>query len=368
MIPYFALIFIPPIYSIWLMLFKQRDSVSDRFVITKRNNSTIPAFFVLLLALLVFRDKSIGRDLPTYEYLFRRYEMYDLQQIVQSWDEVLYHAYFWLMHQISDNFQFLMAVTAIITVLPIAWVYCEDKSHGYLKIILFVNMSTFIMLFSGLRQSMAMAAGMLAYRCVRSKKKGPFLVWSLIAALLHHSGFMVFFMYPLYHMRIRRKHIILIIAVIAVVYLFNVQIFGTATDLIGYSERFEGVVEGGTGAFGSLALFSLFAVFAFFITNERVATKEVIGLRNFLVFSVALQCFAPLHYIAMRMNYYYILFIPITMGKCISCARKEYRNIAKVAETVICLFFTIMFVYSTYRSYVTGISTLDTIPYKFLWE
>ena len=63
-----------------------------------------------------------------------------------------------------------------------------------------------------------------------------------------------------------------------------------------------------TGAFTMLMLFVMFAVFAFLVPDDATLDAETIGLRNFLLLSIVLQMFAPLHTLAMRMNYYYIIF------------------------------------------------------------
>ena len=52
-----------------------------------------------------------------------------------------------------------------------------------------------------------------------------------------------------------------------------------------------------------LILFALFTVFAFIIPDELIIDKETTGLRNFLLLSLVLQMFAPLHSLAMRLNY-----------------------------------------------------------------
>ena len=42
--------------------------------------------------------------------------------------------------------------------------------------------------------------------------------------------------------------------------------------------------------------------------------EEAFALRNILTFAMVLQSFASLNYLVMRMNYYYILLVPIALG------------------------------------------------------
>ena len=68
------------------------------------------------------------------------------------------------------------------------------------------------------------------------------------------------------------------------------------------------------------------------------------------------------------MNYYFILLIPMAVGKCLTFVDYKYAQVAKVGEIVICVFFTALFLYNTYISYITGVSALDTIPYVPFWK
>ena len=70
-----------------------------------------------------------------------------------------------------------------------------------------------------------------------------------------------------------------------------------------------------TGSYGSLILFIIYALFAYLIPDEKLIDRETKGLRNFMILVVCIQLFAPLHTLAMRFNYYYLLFIPLLISK-----------------------------------------------------
>ena len=370
MIPYFALLIIPAMFlTVDVKIGKSQRRNAWTLTIKKNSqDSVLPIFFFLLLMLLMLRHETIGRDLPNYKIFFRNYTDGGLNYVFSSWQEVLFRLYNWIFIQITDDYQIYLAVTAFITVIPIACVYLQDRSHGFMKIAVFVNMSTFIMLFSGLRQAMAMAVGMLAYCCVKERKLGKFLFLGVVATLIHHSGFMVFFMYPLYHVELRKVHMLAVVPMMVGVYIFNRQIFGGITKLLGsLTDKYEATMTS-TGAYGSLVLFALFAIFAHVVTDRNCCDRETKGLMNFLLMTVVIQCFAPLYDTAMRMNYYFILFVPIALGKCITYRKLSMRQVAVVAEAVLSIFFTALFFVNTYRSYQTGISTLDTNPYIPFWK
>ena len=152
------------------------------------------------------------------------------------------------------------------------------------------------------------------------------------------------------------------------VFVFNAQIFGLLnTVLAQYDESYEAIQSASTGAYMSLILFAVFAVFSYIVPDESKMDAELFGLRNFLLLTVVLQCFAPLHTLAMRMNYYYIIFLPITIAKFVDVPQANMKRIAKIAAVIITAYFLCDFISTIYTGYVTGVSALDTVPYIPFW-
>ena len=112
-----------------------------------------------------------------------------------------------------------------------------------------------------------------------------------------------------------------------------------------------------------LILFAVIAIFTFVIPDESKLDSDTVGMRNFLLFSVLLQTFAPLHSLAMRMNYYYIAFTPLVVTRVIKARSKTWSQIAIVARNVMVVFFITYFWLSAPKD-----NLLDTFPYYFFWE
>lgn len=368
MFPYFFLIFIP-------LLFVQQRTASKKRVHAvgeeepRMENGILPAFFFLFLLLLVLRHQTIGRDLPNYCLIFSRWGNKSFSSVFSDANEWLFHLYNWIVYNfISTDYQLYLAITAALTVIPIAFVYNRNKRHGYLQLILFVNMSTFTMLFSGIRQGLAMAAGILAYQAVSEKKTWKYIFWSLAAVFIHHTGFVSFLFLPLFRIRFKSKDLYWIVPAVGVLALNAKRVFEFLTGILGaYDEQYLASAEE-TGAWTSFILYAMFSLFFFLLADERKMDEEAFGLRNILAFATAMQIFASVHALAMRMNYYFILLIPAAVGKCMDCIQEKNKSTGEIAEIVICLFFTVYFVVTTYRSFVSGQSALDTVPYLFFWQ
>lgn len=366
MYQYILLLAIPVICSV--LYFSYAEYTGIEKTVAKQKNPLIVVFFICFFLILALRHESIGRDLDAYKSYFKIYLRQSYSQYPAFSEEWLYKWLNIFIGRITKDYQWYLAIVAVITVAPMAFTYFTQRNHGYVQMIVFVNMSTFIMIFSGLRQSLAMAMGMIAYQFVKRKKLIWFLLFAYLALAFHHSGFMVFLMYPMYHARLRKQHLAFVVPLIAFVFIFKSRIFTFLNEILSESSDNYGSEINETGSYMSLVLFAIITIFIYVVSSDEKMDKEAFGLRNFLVLTVVLQIFASLHPLSMRLNYYYIIFIPMAVGRCLNFKKERYKEIADLGELVLCLFFTFYFISATYNSYKTGISALDTIPYRFFWE
>ena len=329
----------------------------------KKNQRALFFFFVLMTVLVALRHESVGNDTKNYIHYFERFSQLSWGQCGKATMEWGFVCYNKMISLFTQDPQVFLAVTVVVTMSMIYPTYrrlCKDSS---LTLVLYVTMSTFVMAFSGIRQMLAIGIGFLAYECVRNKKIIPFILLMGLAMTFHDSAFMLVFMYPLYHAKITKKWLLVVVPVLAVVFTFNQKIFFVLGLVLARFTKYDASIEQ-TGAFTMLILFIIFAVFAFLIPDENMLDAETIGLRNFLLFSIVLQMFAPLHAVAMRMNYYYMIFIPVMLPKIIEARSAQWEQIARVGRHIMVIFFLVYFFYSAY----TGSDNLNVFPYHFFWE
>ena len=371
MIPYILLMFVPLLFS-FIMVTKSNGKYSlalggNHKVLN--NSCMIPVFFIILFIVLSLRGEEVGKDLPNYKYYFESISTLDFNELFQYELDILYVVLNWIVSRFTDNFQVLLSVVAAITVLPVAVLYSQDREHGFLKLVLFMNMSTFVMMFSGLRQSIAIAMAIVAYEFVKRKQLGKFLLFAVILLGFHHTAFMVFLYYPLYHVTFKKKHLLFIVPILLLIFAFNKPIFTTAANVLSFffNEKYS-VVVGSTGAYTMLILFAGFAILSYVIPDEKNMDEETLGLRNFMLLAVVLQCFAPVHMLAMRMNYYFIIFIPVLIPKVLKNSKiMSYESVLFLKGALIA-FFVGYYLVTTYVSCKTGVSALDTYPYVPFWK
>lgn len=369
MIPYFILLIVPFLFCFVAKTRNKRKLIVGSSEKVAENNLAISVFFLILWILLACRGIEVGTDTENYKFYFGIHSNRYVHQIFNGDLEPLFKLINWLIGQVTKDFQIYLAIIGAITLVPIVSLYNQDKRHSYLKIILFVNMSIFVVLFSGIRQSIAMSIGLIAFHFVKKKKLIYFLITVFIAIGIHTSAFMLFAMYPLYYFKLKKKHLYIIVPLIGTIYIFNQQIFtGLLNIMTLFSSRYDDYTSlKNTGAVTMIICFAAFTMFAYVIPDEKKINDEFIGMRNFLLLVTILQCFAPLHTLAMRMNYYYILFVPIVVPMALNYADRRWKQVAKVAEIVMCVFFTFYFLLNVYNGSQTDGGSLNTYPYIPFW-
>lgn len=358
MVPYIVLIALPML----LQHVNLRTTSIDVLASKQKSDLAMKWFWFLLLMMLVLRHEIVGRDLPTYKYIYEYIAANDWETAINRSDEMAYGLLNKFISLFTEDFRWVMVVSALLSVWFIAKAYIKYSEDAVLSIAIYLNVSCFVLLFSGLRQSIAISLGFVAFELTRKKRFLQFLLLVAVAILFHTSAFMLLFIYPLYHIRIRRSNLVVIIPIILLVLAFNQQIFSVLGDILNSFTDYDTTIKE-TGAYTMLILFSIIAIFSFVIPDESKLDQDTIGMRNLLLFSVMLQTFAPLHSLAMRMNYYFIAFTPLLITRIIKNRSKSWSKVAIVARNVMVVFFITYFWLSAPRD-----NLLDTFPYHFFWE
>lgn len=351
MTPY-ILMLLAPVFP-FLFRLKRQGKVDS-----KRNSINI--FFIIYLLLLVMRSQTIGRDLTNYKAIFLSLSKEPMKLLFQSDLEIGYVLLNKLISLFTSDFQWVIAITAIISVVPIWYVYKKESEDTYISISLFVMLPTFAMTFSGLRQAMAISFGVLAYEFVKSKKLLRFILIVAIAFLFHKSAFILLLMYPLYWAKVTKKWLVAVVPAMIAVFAFNRPIFAFLQKLV---SDFYTTSARETNAYTMIVLFILLAILAFAVPDDEKSDSDLIGLRNFLLFSIVLQMFTPLHTLAMRFNYYYIIFIPLLIPKVINNSSKQFNQVAILAKYVMIVFFVGYFFIN-----LLSRNPLDIYPYEFFFS
>lgn len=351
------------VFFIMLLLPAIRERIPIKGELAEvRSQRSVKLFFWILFLLLALRHAVVGRDVNNYQYIFNKIINLGWNQLGSNNMEIGYTALNKAVSSISTNFQWLLIVVAAISIIPLGYQYAKHSEDPLLTISIFIVLPTFLMLFSGIRQAIAISIGMISYEFTKRKKLIPFIATVVVAMLFHLSAFMLAIMYPLYHVRITKNWLWAVMPAMLLVFIYRKDLFEFMSRFLRAYAGYFGE-SGDTGAYTMLILFLLFSVYSFVIPGDRELDDETIGLRNFLLLSTVIQMFAPVHSLAMRMNYYYIVFIPLLIPRIIKQSSIQMNRVAKLSRYVMIVFFVLYF--------FTGVrsdNSLDVFPYHFFWE
>ena len=358
MLPYFLLVFLPLLA--WAISPRYRLTVYGKPLIETKT-LPIDLFMLIFLLMLALRGLSCGMDTSQYERLYHQYGRLSLKQILQIYDHELgFKLLCKAVYVTANNYQILLGIAAAVCVCPLWYMYRRESEIQILTIVLFLTVAPFVVYFSGIRQAMAMSLGFFAWYAARDRKLCRFLLVVFTAMQFHNSAFMLFLIYPLYNAKITKKWLWFVVPCMLAVYIFRSTIFNYLITLLW--KEYE--TTPATGATTILFLLILFSIYSYVIPNESGLDQDTIAMRNILLLSVVLQIFAMLHPLSMRMNYYFLLFIPVLIPKIAKRSRSEFSQIARLSVVVMTAYFMYYFLINA----IHDNDALNVFPYIPFWE
>ena len=363
MAPYYFLCIIP----LLLGLLDQSGVIIKKGEKKRIDVTGISTFFFIFILLLSLRSTDCGVDVKNYQYYFARYAMMSFKDILNAtWTydvELGYRVLNFLFGRITHNFQFFLTFVAFLSVIPVWLFYKREVHNSMLAIVLFLGLAPFSLYFSGLRQVIAMSLGIPALYFTKVKRIIPFLICVIIASLFHLSALVLLFLYPIYRANFTNNWLYVIVPIMLVVFVFNQYIFGNLLSFL-KDTQYEKYTMSQTGAYAMILLMVLLTVYIFVVNSDCNMPSEEIGYRNILILTTCIQFFAPLSTMAMRVNYYYLIFVPVVIDRLTANVPQKYIQIVRLGNTVLVVFFLFNFI----RNMYVGADILQIYPYIPFWK
>lgn len=181
----------------------KKNSVSNKIVY-------IYLTFLPLIAISALRSINIGNDTKTYHNIFNisTYTSFNtfLELNASRWEKgflILTKS----ISCISDNPQFLIAISSVISLFFAGrFIYLYSKKPA-LSIFLFITMRFYFFFMSNIRQSIALGLVLFSYDFIKKRKLIPFSIVILIATQFHSTAIVFFFAYFIERLKYKRKYV-----------------------------------------------------------------------------------------------------------------------------------------------------------------
>ena len=308
-------------------------------------------FFTVCFTIIIFqglRSFSVGTDLRAYlpSYLnighlpFNTFSYQNFEPGFIFLNKILYTLGF-------SKRGFLFIVACMVQI-PIFYTMYKYSSLPLLSILCYFAIGNFLMTFSGLRQSIAMAICFAAYGSIKTKNLKQFICMIVIASLFHKSALFCLSLYPLYYVNIGKKWRYACYFLIIIVFIFRKKIF-SILGILYYGDALEIT---NTGAFEMFFAYIFLYACSFIPKSTSTDYK---GLRNILLLLTIIFSFSSIHPYIARIGYpltlYMTIFIPEVVNRIKFTPVWFYHGIC----------YTVLTVYFLLR-----LGYLNTLPFTFL--
>lgn len=325
------------------------------------DQKTVTFFFISYLFLLCARDFSVGVDTSGYVRAFEYGRHLDWKAQLLFGDNEIGFKLLRMIVTFFGGARLYIIVAAVLIVLPVMYLYRREAEGAMICISFFLISLLFEMFFSGMRQSIAIAIAVPAYYFAKDKKAIKFLLMVALACCFHKSAIILLLLYPVYHAHITKRWLWGIIPLMGFVIIRRDFLMDLIFQLAGdeYTYKYS-YLTGSSGQIGLMILFLLLAIYSYVILDEDKAGKEEIGLRNILLLATFIHLFTPLNPTISRINYYFILFIPVAISRINNRCRDEIYlyQLRTIATFVMPVFFVLYF-------FLMKDDSLNIFNYKF---
>lgn len=351
------------IYSILLVFKKKKFNKVFLFLIT-----------VQLILINGLRSMWIGIDTNRYYRYF--HEVRSFKTISSLFDynmESGYTFYQKLVGLLTDNFQIFLLITASIIYVTLAFFVYKYSGNYFFSYLFFITFEFFAFSLSGIRQSIAISLGLIAFHFAIQKKLPFFIMIVLLATSFHTSALALIIFYPLANFRLKKNHLIFLTILYTVVVVFRYQI-GALLTIFYYDDRSSSMLQqydlsNGLGGTTLLILFILIigVIFQNVLNNDDIVLQASF---NIILVSLFFQTLSSFSYLFTRLNMYFLiiliifipkLFEPIKSGKSIF-NRKQLGLFKLIIKIALIIYFT---------NYYLGVLEMNIdklLPYRFFWE
>ncbi len=316
--------------AIYVVLFVMANifiSFEESETISKWTKRAVVCGVMGLLLFLTFalRHPSMGIDLhygSSSGYLASYKKIAEM-----SWEEVLamesylnYERGYVIFNKVvstlfGSDYQILLIACAFCSIAPMVYVIYKKSESPAFSFILYMSLPFFLLIFSGLRQSIAIGLCFLAFSFVEEKKLIPFLLWTALAYTFHSSAILFFVVYPAYHIKFSSGWRWASAIALPLLYINAEEIFGLLNTLFSL-----GVTLDPTDAIELFTVYTLIYAFCIFFQKDGGVRKK--GFQNMLLakdeesgrqqgylnmfwIACACQAMSAGYSLASRMGFYY---------------------------------------------------------------
>lgn len=298
--------------------------------------------FAAMYLISIFRY-GLGNDYYSYIYIFRNIQDASGLEIFNLGYEPAFTVITKLISLFTSNINVLYAIYALLILVPTAYAIFRYSENIWMSTMMFISLTFFYCSLSFIRQSIAFAVILCAYKYVKERNHFKVLLFIFIACLFHST---VIVMIPIYLIAafVRPTKITIPIygVITALVYFLSWPILRLAVLLLpqykGYLDL-NFITQGYKPVYLIVpAIIAALAIAAHFTGYGKAYPKQSSIFTNFAIFNFIIWFIATKHFVIERFSMYIyilmIMFIPSIARYYMNCA-KAYLAKKKDPDAVV---------------------------------
>lgn len=285
--------------------------------------------FAAMYLISIFRY-GLGNDYYSYIYIFRNIQDASGLAIFNLGYEPAFTVITKLISLFTSNVNVLYAIYALLILVPTAYAIFRYSENIWMSTMMFISLTFFYCSLSFIRQSIAFAIILCAYKYMKERNHFKVLLFIFIACLFHST---VIIMIPIYLIAAFVKPTKITVPIYgvltALVYFLSWPILRLAVKILpqykGYLDL-NFITQGYNPIYLIVpAIIAALALVAHFTGYGKAYPKESALFTNFAVFNFIIWFIATKHFVIERFSMYLyimmIMFIPSIARYYFNCAR-----------------------------------------------
>ena len=332
-------------------------------VLGKKTLNKIMAVILGLSIIIVIglRHPSMGTDLgyggeygylSSYENLSELGWLYVLRNPYLNY-EIGYRVFNKILGMLGLDIQSFLIVCAVLSVVPISCLVFNYSKSSITSYIIYMGLPVFQLLYSGLRQDIAIGLCVFSLIFVINRKIIPFIAVVLVACTFHSSAIIFFISYPLYYLKFSKFQRMLSCVFLILVYILKRPLFAVLSRLF----KDNAAIDDN----GAIVLFVVFVVIYIFCTIYNDESELQSGFLNLFYLACLCQAFGDLYSIALRVGYYFMITLVVLLPNLLKTMPKSKEKL--YSNIFVPIAFFSFGLYSIYSS-----SWSMAYPYHWFWE
>lgn len=311
----------------------------------------------VLICIVGLRKENMGYDLPGY------LESFDYLANLPLLDAIFmepylnyekgYVIYNSLFGFISTNQNAFLFSCALLSLLPVGIYIYKNSSNFTLSTIIYLSLPPFLVIFSALRQGIAIGICLLSFEFVKKRKLIPFLIVVGIASTIHLSAMFFLVVYPLYRLKVSRRGRWFSLLLLALTYVVKLPLY----MYLGSFLKSELFIDD-NGAITLMLIFIMIYIFCFLLSKN---TEQENGLLNIFWLACFCQMFGSINAIAIRMGYYFMFALVPLLPMLLHNFANKYEKLSW--ELVLSLCFIAAGLFFIYNS-----DWEQAYPHFWFWD